>query len=185
VPSHVIGIDDGPFDRAPRRRVAVVGTVYSGLRLDGVVSTRVGRDGTDATDAIAAMIAGSRFAPQVQVVMLQGIAVAGFNVIDVHALHETLGVAVLVVVRRRPDLAAIESALDRKVRGGAAKWRLIQRAGPMEPVHGVWVQRVAMSAEQAEQLVGRLAVHGKVPEPLRVAHLIAGGVVRGESRGAA
>ncbi|MBK7977726.1 MAG: DUF99 family protein [Deltaproteobacteria bacterium] len=185
VPSHVVGIDDGPFERGTRGKVLVVGTVYAGLRLDGVISTTVRRDGDEATRAIAEMVRGSRFAPQVQLVMLQGITVAGFNVIDVAALHAELAVPVLVVARRAPDLTAIGAALRARVRGGGAKWARIQAAGPMEPVGSVWIQRVGISLAASARLIEDLAAHGHLPEPLRVAHLVAGALVRGQSRGSA
>ncbi|WP_437717828.1 DUF99 family protein [Sorangium sp. So ce448] len=183
--SHVIGVDDAPFARDHRGDVQVVGTVFSGLRLEGVLSTRVRRDGRNATPAIAAMIRGSRFYPQAQVVMLQGIAVAGFNVVDLAALHEALALPVVVVARRLPDLDAIRDALLSRVRGGRRKWALIQRAGPMEPVAGVHVQRAGISLDDASALIARLSVNGRLPEPLRAAHLIAGGLTTGESRGRA
>jgi endonuclease V-like protein UPF0215 family len=165
-----------------RGAVLVVGAVFSGGRLEGVLSTRVRRDGADATEAIAAMIASSRFAPQLQAVLLQGIALGGFNVVDVHALSESLAMPVLVVARRLPDMARIRAALGH-VRGGARKWRLIEQAGPMEACAGVFVQRAGLSLAEAEALVETSTVHGHIPEPLRTAHLIAGGVGRGESRG--
>jgi len=105
-------------------------------------------------------------------------------VVDIGALHRTLGLPVLVVARRQPRLALVRRALlERGVPGGARKWALIERLGPMEPAAGVWVQRAGLSLEQAAAAVTRLAVHGHVPEPLRVAHLVAGGVATGESRG--
>jgi endonuclease V-like protein UPF0215 family len=183
--SHVIGVDDGPFPREHRGDVLVVGAVFAGLRLEGVLSTRVRRDGRNAADAVAAMIAGSRFAAQAQAVLFQGIALAGFNVIDLGALRAALGLPVLVVARRPPDMAAIRAALLTRVRGGQRKWALIERAGPMEPVAGVHVQRAGLSLEDAGALIARLAVHGRIPEPLRTAHLIAGGVTTGQSRGRA
>lgn len=185
LPSHVVGIDDAPFVRQARARVRVVGTVYGGTRLDGVLSSTVARDGDDATRAIAAMVRRSRFAAQVQLVMLQGIAVAGFNVIDIHRLSRALGVPVLVVARRMPDLRSIEAALRGGVRGGDRKWAAIVSAGVMEPAQGLVVQRVGLSLAVAEAVIARLAIHGKLPEPLRVAHLIAGGIGRGQSRGRA
>ena len=69
--------------------------------------------------------------------------------------------------------------------GGARKWRLIQQAGPMEPCGRLWVQRAGLALGEAEALIARLAIHGTIPEPLRVAHLIAGGMVTGRSRGRA
>jgi len=183
--SHVLALDDAPFPREHQGRVLVVATAYSGLRLEGVLSTHVRRDGADATRAVAERIASSRFAGHTRLVMFQGIALAGFNVIDIHALHEALGTPVLVVARRPPSLPAIRSALLERVRGGARKWKLIEKAGPMEPVAGVMVQRAGISLPDAGAVITRLSVNGNIPEPLRVAHLIAGGVTTGQSRGRA
>ena len=115
--------------------------------------------------------------------MLQGIALGGFNVVDIHRLHETLKLPVLVVARRAPDLKAIKEALLRNVRGGARKWAIIVRAGEMEAVEGVYVQRAGLTLKEAGKVIKRFAAHGKIPEPLRVAHLIAGGIASGESKG--
>lgn len=185
--SHAIGFDDGPFDRERRGgKVAVVGAVFSGLRLEGVLCGKVRRDGSDATRTLARMVSESKFAAQLQVVLLQGIALAGFNVVDLHELHERLGVPVMTVARRRPRMIKIRSALlEGGVRGGARKWSLIESAGPMEAVAGVYVQRIGLSLEQARRLIERTAVHGSIPEPLRTAHLIAGALAAGESRGRA
>jgi len=183
--SHVIGVDDAPFPRAHRGRVRVVGACLAGPRLEGVLSAWVRRDGADATRVIGEMIAGSRFRAHCHAVLLQGIAVAGFNVVDVAALAERIERPVLVVARRRPRLAAIRDALETRVPGGARKWKLIEAAGPMEPVGGVWVQRAGLSLDDAAALLEASTVEGRVPEALRVAHLIAGGVTDGHSRGRA
>jgi hypothetical protein len=74
--SHVIGVDDAPFAREHRGDVRVVGTAYAGLRLEGVLSARVRRDGANAARVLAAMIGGSRFASHTRLVLLQGIALA-------------------------------------------------------------------------------------------------------------
>ena len=180
--SHVIGFDDGPFTRDQQDDVLIVGAVFSGMRLEGVLSDRVCRDGTNATRVLADMVLRSRFNAHLQVVMLQGITVAGFNVIDLASLYQTLQVPVLTVVRRMPDLAAIRRALLTRVPGGRQKWALIQHSGPLEAVAGVFVQRVGISLSAADELIKRLAVNSVLPEPLRTAHLIAGGIGMGESR---
>jgi endonuclease V-like protein UPF0215 family len=173
---HTVGFDDGPFPPGYRGDVDLVGAVFSGLRLEGVLRTRVRRDGVNATDRIAAAVGRSRFGAQLQLVLLQGIAVAGFNVVDIHALHRRLAIPVLVVSRREPDLAAIRRALLASVPGGERKWRLIERAGPSRPLEGLWVQCAGCTLDEVRQTIRALAVHGRVPEPLRTAHLIAGGV---------
>jgi len=183
--SNVIGFDDFPFPRPHRGDVRVVGVVYSGTRLDGVLSGRIRRDGANATQRIAELVAGSKFAPQLQLVMLQGIALGGFNVVDIHRLHACLGIPVMVVARRAPRMRLIREALLGQVPGGRRKWALVERAGPMEPAGGVFVKRAGLSLDAADDVIGRFSVYGHLPEPLRVAHLIAGGVGTGESRGRA
>jgi endonuclease V-like protein UPF0215 family len=207
---NVIGFDDGPFAREHRGKVLLVGAVCAGTRLDGLVSGYVRRDGADATRRMIDLIRGSQFETNVRAVMLQGIAVGGFNVVDVHELSATLGIPVLVVMRRQPDLDAMRRALFSdvprarpRVRGAKRKWRLIERAGPVELLGGagrpprapptglrsegtrLWVQRVGLSAEAARALVQDTTLHGRLPEPIRVAHLIAGGISTGRSRGRA
>ena len=183
--SNVIGIDDAPFAPSHRGDVSIVGMVYSGERLDGVVSGKVRRDGADANRRVAAMIEDSKFAPQLQLVMFQGIALAGFNVLDIESLHLRLGLPILVVTRRRPDLDAIRDALLGPVPGGRRKWGLIEKLDPMEPLENVYVQRVGLSRDAARQVLRRFTHHGHIPEPLRTAHLVAGGMATGESRGRA
>lgn len=180
--AHAIGFDDAPFLRGQRGDVLVVGAVHAGTRLDGVLSTRVRRDGTNATDRLSEVLTASRFQPQLQLVWLQGIALAGFNVVDIHRLHATTGLPVLVAARRRPDLEAIRRALLDRVPGGTRKWRLIEAAGPMEAVGGIWVQRAGLTADEAAAAVTYWQLNGKLPEPLRTAHLIAGGVTGSNSR---
>ena len=183
--SRVVGFDDAPFSREHRGDVAVVGVVMTGARVDGVLRSHIRRDGVNATRQLAAAISGGRFADQVQAVLLQGIALGGFNVVDIHALAADLGLPVLVVARRQPDLEAVRAALLERVPGGRRKWRVLRRAGLMEPCGAVWVQRAGLSRPEAEGLLATFTLHGKVPEPLRVAHLVAGAWGRGESRGRA
>lgn len=180
--SHVVGFDDAPFARSHRGDVLVVGAVFAGERLDGVISTRVRRDGVNSTQRLIDCIAGSKYFDQLQAILLQGINFAGFNVVDLKELHRATGTPVLVVARHPPDFEAIREALLQRVPGGVRKWRLIEAAGPMEPVAGLYAQRCGIAPEDAFRLLTRLQQHGQLPEPLRTAHMIAGGVTIGESR---
>ncbi len=175
--THIIGIDDAPFPRHHRGDVTVVGSVFTGCRLDGVLCGKVRRDGANATAQLVRLIGDSRFYGHLQLVMLQGIALAGFNVIDIWRLSEALQRPVLVVCRKKPDYAAIARALLEKVPGGKRKWRLIQKAGDMEPLGGLYIQRAGIDLEQARSVIDKTAIHGIIPEPLRTSHIIARGIV--------
>jgi hypothetical protein len=210
---NVIGFDDGPFARDHRGNVLLVGVVCSGTRIDGIVRGAIRRDGADSTRTMVELVRASQFGLHLQAVMLQGIAVGGFNVVDVHGLSRALDIPVLVVVRRAPDMAAVKRALFSRspasrpaVPGAARKWKLIEEAGALELIgpsrraqkraagvgaglaasgQRLWIQRVGLSVEQARRLITATTLHGNIPEPLRVAHLIAGGITTGRSRGRA
>lgn len=180
--SHVIGFDDAPFPPEHRGNVLLVGAVFAGPRLEGVLSGKVRRDGVNATRTIVQLVNKSRYREHLQAVLLQGITFAGFNVVDQPAVYEALQVPVIVVCRRQPDMHAIRSALLQHVSGGERKWRLMKKAAPIEPVAGVYVQRAGISLGDTEALIRRFALNSRLPEPLRTAHLIAGGIMQGESR---
>lgn len=183
--SNVIGFDDAPFERDHRGDVGLIGTVCSRTRLDGVLSSRCRRDGKNSTERMAQMLIGSPFRAHVQAVLLQGIAVAGFNVVDMHRLARVLAIPVIAIARRRPNFAAIRLALQKTGPGWQRKWRLIEAAGEMEPVRDVFIQRAGLSLADARHVLAVTTLHGKLPEPLRLAHLIAGGTTTGQSRGRA
>jgi len=183
--SNVIGFDDGPFQPEHRGDVLLVGVVCARTRCDGVVSGKIRRDGRNSTATMVELLRDSPFYRHVRAVLLQGIAVGGFNVVDIHQLHRELDRPVLVVARREPRLWAMKDHLVCNVPGWQRKWRLIEAAGPMEPLRGIYVQRVGLSLDQAGHLLAATTGQGLIPEPLRLAHLIAGGVTTGQSRGRA
>jgi len=182
--SNIIGFDDAPFVRGSHEPVPLVGAVFAGVRFDGVLIGSVSRDGFDAATRIVELVRGSKFAGHVRLILLQGITVAGFNVIDPFFVYKELELPVLVVSRRRPDLQAFRCALLANIDQGVEKWEIIERLGPMEPVKGLYIQRVGLTLREAEEAMDRTTVFSRIPEPIRTAHLIAGALTRGESRGA-
>jgi endonuclease V-like protein UPF0215 family len=183
--SNVIGFDDSPFAKDHMGSVKVVGTVFAAQRFDGVLITDVEKDGSDSAETINRVICRSRFKDHIQLLMLQGITLAGFNVVDARYLQQQLQIPVLVVSRKLPDLTSIRTALLDNIADGARKWALINSLGPMQPMCGLYVQRVGISETAAAATIRQFAMHGKVPEPIRLAHMIAGALVEGESHGTA
>jgi endonuclease V-like protein UPF0215 family len=180
--SYVVGFDDAPFDREDRGDIAIVGAIFNGARLEGVIRGSVRRDGANATSNIARLIERSRFGPSLQAVLLQGVTMAGFNVVDIDALSARLSLPVVAVCRRKPNLDKIQRALLTAVPGGKRKWRIIARLGPARRHREVYVQHAGLDWDRAVALVDRFALNSRLPEPLRTAHLIAAALGHGESR---
>ncbi|MDY0059153.1 MAG: DUF99 family protein [Myxococcota bacterium] len=181
----VLGLDDGPFTRTGSPDVLVVGPVLRGSgQLDGLLSTTITRDGFDATERLAEMIVASKFLPQLHYILLGGVTVGGFNVVDLPALAAATGRGVLAVTRRPPDLVRMHAATE-ALPDPPRRRALLQRAGPVLRLAGLCCQLHGLEPDQATAVLEITCQHGRFPEPLRLAHLIAGGLVRGQSTGRA
>ena len=180
---HVLGVDDGPFEKGSSRSVPLVGVTMEGSDLVEAVSvTRFPVDGEDVTDFLAGWIESLRVKPALQGILFGGITIAGLAVIDVHALSSQLGLPVVIVNRRKPSDRSLNNALESA--GLTHRRAILERAPPAQCVNGrIYAASAGGDPAAAASLV--LATLGKsdLPEPLRLAHLIARAIVTGESRG--
>jgi len=185
----VIGIDDGPFEPHAGGKALLIGTVFRGGQwLDGVLRAHIDVDGTDATQRIIEMVNKSRHKGQLRVIMVDGVTFAGFNVVDIQEIFRQTGLPVIVVSRKRPDFPKVKKAL-KNLLDWQERWRMLQAAGKIYQVRSrpraapVCIQVAGIERSDAEQIVKLTSTRSLVPEPLRVAHLIATGIARGESVG--
>jgi len=175
-----IGFDDAPFGRRPGSPVRLCGVVCAGTRFEGLVVGRVRRDGWNATGEIVRLLAGGKFLPQLHLVLLDGVAFGGFNVVDLEALAARLGLPCVAVMRRPPDLVAVRRALSRLPRP-ARRLALLARAGPVHARAPFAFQVRGADPEPVAEALARLTDRGHVPEALRLAHLVGAALARGES----
>lgn len=180
----VIGIDDSPFKKFKRGKVLVIGTIFrGGTLIDGILSTKINIDGNDATKKLIQMINKCKFKPQLQAILLDGIALGGFNIIDVKELNKKTKIPVIVTIRRYPDFKKIENTLKKLKKH--KKFDLIKKAGPVHKFNKLYFQIKGIDIKKAKQILKITCTRSLIPEPIRIAHLIASGVVNGESKGKA
>jgi endonuclease V-like protein UPF0215 family len=180
---HTLGVDDAPFDKRQAGPVPIIAVAMEGN--DVIELVALGEfpvDGDGATDYLATWIAGLRARPMLQAVILGGITIAGLGIIDVTALAERLGLAVLVVTRHNPEKSELADALraarlyDRLV--------ILERIPPAYGAgEGLFLAHGGTSRVDAERLLAATLGKSRLPEPLRVAHLIGQAIVLRESRG--
>jgi endonuclease V-like protein UPF0215 family len=183
----ILGIDDGPFTKDDKE-VIVIGVVYRGGEfIDGLLRTFVEIDGLDATEKLAKMINSSRHKQQLKVIMLDGITLGGFNIVDVKKLYSETKIPIIVINRKVPDLKSIKTALEKNFEDFEKRWKMILNAGKIKELRlekfSLYYQNVGLEDEEAEEIILTSMKHAQIPEPLRVAHLIATGIVKGESEG--
>lgn len=180
----VIGIDDSALIS---KKITIIGAFFrGGEQLDGVLCSEITKDGMDATDAIIRMVRNSKFYGQIRVIMLDGVTYAGFNPVDINVLFDETHLPVIVFMRSMPDFEKIRLALEH-LPEKEVRWEIIRRAGKIYEITNreqdkqVFIQFCGIDKESAVKIIRITSTHGNIPEPLRVAHLVATGVVLGES----
>jgi uncharacterized protein len=176
----VLGIDDGKFTPHTKGESLIVGVVFrGGCFIDGVMHTKVSIDGLDATQKLADMINGSPHRHQLRVVMLNGVTLAGFNIVDINKLSANTGLPVIALTNVKPDLDSIHEALKHLPQAGE-RWQLILNAGEIHEVTNkgvkLYMGLAGITLANALTVLHLTSTRGSYPEPLRVAHLIASGI---------
>lgn len=187
----ILGVDDGPFEPKSKGEVPLVGAVFRGGRwLEGVLRTHIEQDGTDATERLIEMVNRSRHRGQLRVLMVDGATFAGFNVLDAKEVFRKTGLPIIVISRELPNMADIRKAI-KHLPGWRDRWKILRGLGKIYSVRTksrgapIYMQLIGIKRADAESVVKISSTRSLVPEPLRVAHLIATAIVRGESYGKA
>jgi hypothetical protein len=176
----VLGIDDGKFTPHTKGSVIVVGVVFrGGFSIDGVMHTTIAIDGLDATEQFGSMINTSPHRLQLRLVMLNGVTFAGFNLVDIKKLNALTKLPVLALTHDKPDLDSIHEAL-RNLPDSEERWRIILGAGEIHEVTNkgtkLYLELAGISLRDAKKIIKLTSTRSCLPEPLRVAHLIASGI---------
>ncbi|MDP6155985.1 MAG: DUF99 family protein [Candidatus Thermoplasmatota archaeon] len=172
----ILAIDDGPF-KFGDEMTDIVGVISRGPSyLEAIMKDSVQVDGRDSTEKIITMIKSSRYLEQVNVIMLDGGAFGGFNVFDIFEINERLDIPVMTVTRRLPDHERIKKALSAHFEDWEERFAIISKGNIDElPVKRgkAYVKRAGLDIGRSKALLARFTVHGVIPEPLRMAHMVA------------
>ena len=184
----LLGIDDGPFHFGDKTTI-VIGTIMrANGYLECVLKRDIQVDGSDATDIIIEMIVHTRHMKQLQVVLLDGASFGGFNIINIEKVFQETKLPVLTITRDPPNFKDIKKALQSHFSDWDMRYNLLKKGDlyPVKTKHNpIYLKCVGLGLEKAKEIITLSTIQGVIPEPIRVAHLIASGICRGESYGKA
>lgn len=176
----VIGFDDAPFVRQQPHKVPVAGIICGITRFEGMLWGQIEPDGWDATEVISTMLLESKFHTQLDLVLIDGLGFGGFNLVDLPELATKLDLPCVAVMRHMPNLTKIAEALNR-LSEPQRRLELVKRAGEVYNYPPFYFQVCGEKPEVIARCLAYLSDRGKVPEALRLAHLITAAVVTGSS----
>ena len=176
----IVGVDDGAFSpsREPDETALLAAVLFEGFRIRSVRLGRVGIDGTDAARVLKLLLSHARF----DVIMLSGISFAGFNLIDISKLARETGKPVIAVCGTKPDNRAVEKALRIHFADYEMRWSIVRSAGklyscrPLENEPKLYFEVKGATSDFARRVIYSTAVISRLPEPIRVARILARGL---------
>jgi hypothetical protein len=177
------GVEDGSFkafQRTPGSKTVLCCVLLAGEKILDVRLSSIEVDGFDATEKLLAILDGM----EAYVVILGGITFAGFNIVDPFALAKKINKPIIIYSGVRPNNGAMRSALMEHFDDWKKRWSIVERLGAVHetvsregepPIH---FEVVGGSVDWAIDVLHSSALLCRIPEPVRVAGLIARGVSR-------
>lgn len=177
----LFGVEDGSFHTFNKNGPSFAffcGVETESIQIVGVSLTKIQIDGLDATKKLLGIMEGV----DVEAVILGGITFAGFNIVNPWSILEKAGTPVVVYSGVKPDNDRMLSALKGHFEDWRDRWEIVDSLGPVYSVRShpneppIYFEVVGGSLEWAEDLLSCSAVVSRIPEPVRVAGLIARGL---------
>ncbi len=184
----VLGIDDSPFEFNDKISDIIGVIMRGGEYIECVLKNSVEIDGDNATDACIQMINKTRHKLQIKAILLDGIALGGFNVVDIQEIYKATNTPVITVTRDFPNFENIENALKKHFTDWENRLKTIKKGNlyKIKTSHNpIFIKFSGITLSEAKEIIKISTIRGVIPEPIRVAHLIASGIKRGESYGKA
>lgn len=181
----IIGWDDAAFAKGVKeQKVPVVGAIIrGGDYIDGMLKVDVQYDGMDSTSKIIEALNSTRHRDQLRFVMTDGITFAGFNLLDINEIFSRTGLPVIAIIRDKPDIDKFIEAM-RMFEDYEKRKKIVEKTGEPFQFKNIFYQKAGLSRAEADEIIRLSATRSNIPEPIRVAHIIATGL-SGESKGRA
>ncbi|MBO3753456.1 MAG: DUF99 family protein, partial [Candidatus Brockarchaeota archaeon] len=144
--------------------------------IDGFAINRTTISGDDATDSIIALYSslGRR---DINLIMIGGTVISMYNIIDVNRVFQETGTPVIAVTYRPSE--GIEDAIKKHFPDDwERKLEAYRRLGPRSEVKlkngfKVFVRSIGIDDYDSRLVLNRFTFFGRIPEPIRVARLLA------------
>lgn len=184
----LLGIDDAPFSFQDETTSIIGAIMRGGSYIESILHRRIQIDGVDATETCTDMILNTRFYKQLKAVLFDGVTLGGFNIIDRKRIYEETKIPIISITRDEPDFEKIKIALKHHFDDWKKRYDLMAQGKLVTfktQYNPIYCKYVGLTNDRAKEIIKLATIHGVIPEPIRVAHLIASGITRGESYGKA
>ena len=175
-----IGIDDSTFDlKSDFKTTQLIGVICQGIRMVNVTRTEIDIDGNNATEKIIELVRQNE--KHVQYVFTHTITFGGFNIANLEHIYNEVNRPIIAFNDKKVDLDSVANALIKKFpKGYKEKIQCILDAGNLYQsriqtaggISKVYFHLKGIEISEANSLIKNSSIDSKLPECLRLAHLI-------------
>ena len=183
----VLGIAES-FSKGEGSRSILSGIVMrKDLVIDGFAVTSITVGGMDATEGILDLYK-SLDRTDINFIMVAGCVVAWFNVVDLVRIHEQLNLPLICVTYE--ESLGLEKYFreyfpnEWQIRLEAFNKNCIRKEARLKTGYRVFIRELGVDFDEAVKLLDGFTLEGGVPEPLRLARLLARTIHRSQTIGA-
>ena len=176
----VIGFDDATFNlKSDSETTELIGVVCQGTRTVNLIKTEIKIDGHDGTEKIIELI--RQYEKHIQFIFTHTITFGGFNIIDLEKIYDEVNKPIIAINEKKVDLDSVINALE-KTFPSSSKEKIINifHAGNLYQtkirtaggLSTIYFHKKGVEVKEVELLLQRVCLDSKLPECLRIAHLI-------------
>ena len=164
------------FSQDSKRSVLSGIVMSTDLIIDGFVMGHSTVGGDDATNAILTMYR-KLDRPDVSFLLISGIVISLYNIIDLKRIAEATGLPVIGVTYEESE--GIEDAIKHHFPNSyESKLTEYSNLDSREKItlhtsHDLYIRKEGCTVLEAKQLLDKITLQGSVPEPLRISQLLA------------
>ncbi len=179
----VLGIAES-FRRDQEKSVLAGIVMRSDFIIDGVGFTHLTVGGMDATEAIVRLF-DSLQRDDINVMMLNGCVISWFNIVNIQEVYDRLQIPLICVTYEESEGLEEHIAKHFEADGRELRIEAYKRLGDRVSVKvhddfEVLIRFLGIESAEAGSLLNKFTVQGKVPEPLRVARIVARALIRSD-----
>jgi endonuclease V-like protein UPF0215 family len=175
-------MDDSPFHRLRRGDCFLLFTLMRmDFTVEGFDRRAIEVDGTDSTSAVEEILING-IGKNADLLMANGITFCGFNLCDFNAISNRVGIPVITVTRKDPDIDSMRRAIERHHPEKEFALEILSRSSPskIELPEGktLFANVFGIGLKEAGSLISRAIKTGLLPEPIRLSHLVGTGMFK-------
>jgi len=175
-----IGFDDATFElHSEKKYTQLIGVICQGTRMVRVIREKIMIDGYDATEKLINLV--KQNINLIQYVITHTITFGGFNLINLNEIYSEIQKPIIAITEKEVDFDSVKIALQNKfpdtykrklkniIDAGNLYETEIETAGGISKL---FFHCKGITIEEVRALLEKVSIDSKLPESVRMAHLI-------------